>query len=173
MTFFFFFFFFFKFAAARGAAIGVGGGSKRRPEGRGAIGSPGSAADAPNMITRPGLRAASDPRALSAELLVLLALAIAFRHPITEAIGTAGGDVPAARMNDTAVASHPETYVDLPRVTSYEPAWQDEAAYASGAQVTARSTAVSARVPLALRNPSGTHRAATGHVTTGLNTHFQ
>jgi nucleoid-associated protein YgaU len=59
------------------------------------------------------LRSAADPRVLAGEILVVLILAIAFRHPITAAIGTAGGVVPAVRTTQ-AIALHDEPYVEFP-----------------------------------------------------------
>jgi nucleoid-associated protein YgaU len=64
------------------------------------------------------LRLIADPRVLSVELLVVLAVAVALRHPITQAIGTAGGPVPVVRT-EVPVLVATEPYYDFPLANDY------------------------------------------------------
>ena len=69
----------------------------------------------------PWLHTAVDPRVLSVEILVLLAVLVGFRGPITEMIGTAAGPQSAVRMNDRVVAVPSEPYIEFPRTADGGP----------------------------------------------------
>ena len=74
--------------------------------------------DAFDVRTTHALRFAADARVLSAELLVLLVAAVAFRQPISQAIGTAGGPLPTASTPVPALAAV-EPYYDFPLANGY------------------------------------------------------
>jgi nucleoid-associated protein YgaU len=113
--------------------------------------------DALDVETKGALQAAADPRVLSAGLLVLLVAAVAFRQPITHAIGTAGEPVPPVRT-DIPVLLHSEPYYDFPLENDYvAPPEFNAASDPAPVAVTPQPVALSPS-----KSAKGAHAGATG-----------
>jgi hypothetical protein len=115
-----------------------------------------SCVDALAVSTRAALRLVADPRLISAELLILLVVALAFRHPISQAIGTAGEPLPALR-NDVPVQLHTERFYDFPLETGYTapPTVDDETAVPAVAAKRVHVSAPAARAAADYRVRNG------------------